>query len=102
MREVTYRTFWDENGDEITELVEGDDAPPWSLPDNYREREVYLAFENMLLGADRRELPVSRNVIHLAVQRLRLCTYGFGDRFAKDPRPFSSTPLGNRYPSKES
>lgn len=83
-----YRTYWDENGDETTELEDYS----FKLPKNYREREIHYAFLNTVAGTARADLAVSRNTLHGAVQMLRACTYGFGDRFKKDPRRFSSTP----------
>jgi hypothetical protein len=86
---MSYRTYWDENGDETVELEEG---APFSLPRDYREREVRLAFENVALrDADRRDMPISRATLHRTVQRMRESTWGFGDKFKKDPRRFSST-----------
>jgi hypothetical protein len=87
---MTYRTYWDENGDETVELEEGS---TWSLPPNYRDGEVALAFLNIVVNdADRRDMPISRNTLHLAVQEVRTCTWRFGKKFERDPRPFSSLP----------
>lgn len=93
---MTYRTYWDENGDETVELEEG----PFPLPANYREQETKLAFLNIVCNdADRRDMPISRSTLHAAVQEVRKCTWGFGDKFKKDPRQFSSLPRSR--PSRE-
>lgn len=86
---MSYRTFYDENGDEVIELEEGQ---PWSLPPNYRGLEVCSTYRNIRNGAERSSLPVSRTTLHMAIQLVRTLTPGFGARFAKDPRPFSSLP----------
>lgn len=83
---LSYREFYDENGDETIELADYD----FRLPLRYLRREVELATLNLMRGADRRDMPVSRNTLHLAVQDARHRTHGFGDRFCRDPRPFSS------------
>lgn len=85
---MTYRTYWDENGDETVELEEG----PFPLPSNYARLETANAALNMFAGYDRREMPISRNTLHSAVQLLRANIPGFGAKFKKDPRQFSSTP----------
>ena len=87
---MSYRTYWDENGDETLELEEG---ASFELPKDYRASEIAHAMWNLANGADRREMPISRETLHCAVQALRRQTPGFGERFRKDPRRFSSTPL---------
>jgi hypothetical protein len=92
---MSYRAYWDENGEETVELVEGSCFP---LPDNYREREVAIAFLNMVSGVGKKEMLISRNTLHRATQSVRECTWGFGGKFKKDPRKYSSRPLGRRPP----
>lgn len=86
---MSYRTYYDDLGDENVEL---DESSPWSLPEGYREREIFNALVNIAAGADRSCLPVSRTTLHTAVQDLRSAAPGFGSKFRKDPRKFSSTP----------
>jgi hypothetical protein len=65
-----YVTERDDQGDDVLVYPEG---APVRLPHGYFTREVELAVENMEAGADRREMPISRNVLHTAVQVLRAC-----------------------------
>lgn len=66
---MTYVTAWDENGDDVVTLDEEAWRAHGRLPRNYRAREVALAAQNIANGHDRSELAISRNVLHLGVQR---------------------------------
>lgn len=76
----------DESGDEVLVL----DERASSLPANYREREIELTAENLRWGHNRADLAVSRYTRHITVQRTRAAHKGWGSKFFKDPRPFSS------------
>jgi hypothetical protein len=82
---VTYRTEWDDQGDEVLVLED------FRLPSTFHRREVDLAAMNLTRGVERFYLLVSRQVRFEAVQRLRM-RRGWGEAFAQDPRRFSSTP----------
>lgn len=85
---MSYRTYYDDNGDETVELEEA----PFDLPRGYADREVDLAWANTARGTQRADLLVSRVTLHRTVQTMRKHTPWFGDKFRKDPRRFSSLP----------